>query len=61
MAEKTFKGQPILSGELEGPAMVSHIGFNTLSSYKAITLGGVILVILNFSFYKSAKQLLEME
>jgi predicted aconitase with swiveling domain len=40
MAKKTFKGRPILSGELEGPAMVSHIGLNTLSTYKAVMFGG---------------------
>ena len=41
MAKKTFKGRPILSGNLEGPAMVSHIGLNTLSTYKAVMFGGV--------------------
>jgi predicted aconitase with swiveling domain len=41
MAKKTFKGRPILSGDLEGPAMVSHIGLNTLSTYKAVMFGGV--------------------
>jgi len=40
MAKKTFKGRPILSGDLEGPAMVSHIGLNTLSTYKAVMFGG---------------------
>ena len=40
MAKKTFKGRPILSGELEGPAMVSHIGLNTLSTYKGVMFGG---------------------
>ncbi len=41
MAKKTFKGRPILSGNLEGPAMVSHIGLNTLSTYKTVMFGGV--------------------
>ena len=41
MAKKTFKGRPILSGDLEGPAMVSHIGLNTLSTYKTVMFGGV--------------------
>jgi predicted aconitase with swiveling domain len=41
MAKKTFKGRPILPGDLEGPAMVSRIGFNTLSTYKACMFGGV--------------------
>ena len=41
MAKKTFKGRPILSGDLEGPAMVSQIGLNTLSTYKAVMFGGV--------------------
>ncbi len=41
MAKKTFKGRPILSGKLEGPAMVSHIGLNTLSTYKTVMFGGV--------------------
>ena len=40
MAKKTFKGRPILSGDLEGPAMVSHIGLNTLSTYKTVMFGG---------------------
>ena len=41
MAKKTFKGRAILSGDLEGPAMVSHIGLNTLSTYKTVMFGGV--------------------
>jgi predicted aconitase with swiveling domain len=40
MATKTFKGRPILSGNLEGSAMVSHIGFNTFTSYKSVMIGG---------------------
>ena len=41
MAKKTFHGRPILSGKLEGPATVSRIGLNTLSTYKACMFGGV--------------------
>ncbi len=41
MAKKTFKGRPILSGNLEGSATVSRIGLNTLSTYKANMFGGV--------------------
>ena len=31
---KTFKGRPILSGNTQGEALVSHGGFNTLASYQ---------------------------
>ena len=41
MAKKTFHGRPILSGKIEGPATVSRIGLNTLSTYKSIIMGGV--------------------
>ena len=41
MAKKTFHGRPILSGKIEGSATVSHIGLNTLSTYKANIMGGV--------------------
>ncbi len=41
MAKKTFKGRPILPGNIEGLATVSHIGLNTLSTYKANVIGGV--------------------
>ena len=41
MAKKTFKGRPILPGTVDGQATVSHIGFNTLSTYKANVIGGV--------------------
>ncbi len=41
MAKKTFKGRPILPGSIDGAATVSHIGFNTLSTYKANVIGGV--------------------
>lgn len=40
MAKQTYHGRPILSGKLEGPAMVSRIGLNTLSTYKAVMFGG---------------------
>ena len=34
MAETTvFKGRPALAGDVEGPAEVSHVGFNTAASY----------------------------
>ncbi|PHS35880.1 MAG: hypothetical protein COB07_12865 [Sulfurovum sp.] len=38
---KTFHGRALLPGKVEGSAMVSHIGFNTLSTYKANIMGGV--------------------
>ena len=41
MAKKTFHGRPILPGSIQGSATVSHIGFNTLSTYKANMIGGV--------------------
>ena len=41
MAKQTFHGRPILSGKIEGSAMVSRIGLNTLSTYKANIMGGV--------------------
>jgi len=41
MAKKTFKGRPILPGELQGPATVSRIGFNTYTSYKLNMAGGM--------------------
>ncbi|MEL4455756.1 aconitase X swivel domain-containing protein [Lutimonas vermicola] len=41
MAKRTFKGRPILPGKIEGLATVSHIGLNTLSTYKANVIGGV--------------------
>jgi hypothetical protein len=30
---KTFKGRVILGGNLEGEALVTHQGFNTLAAY----------------------------
>ncbi len=41
MAKKTFHGRPILPGKVGGSATVSHIGFNTLSTYKANVMSGV--------------------
>ena len=41
MAKKTFHGRPILPGKVDGSATVSHIGFNTLSTYKANVMSGV--------------------
>jgi len=31
--EKSFKGRPILPAEIEGEAIVTHTGFNTLACY----------------------------
>ncbi len=41
MAKKTFHGRPLLPGSVQGSATVSHIGLNTLSTYKANVIGGV--------------------
>ena len=41
MAKKTFKGRPVLSGNLKGAATVSRIGFNTYTSYKLNMVGGM--------------------
>ena len=41
MAKKTFKGRPVLPGNLEGAATVSRIGFNTYTSYKLNMVGGM--------------------
>jgi predicted aconitase with swiveling domain len=30
---KSFKGRPILPGDLEGEALVTHVGFNTYASF----------------------------
>lgn len=40
MTKKIFKGRPLLAGDLEGPALVSHAGFNTMSTYKRTMMGG---------------------
>ena len=34
MAEKTFKGRPVVAGTVSAQALVSHGGFNTLASYQ---------------------------
>jgi predicted aconitase with swiveling domain len=41
MVKKTFKGRPVLPGNLEGAATVSRIGFNTYTSYKLNMVGGM--------------------
>ena len=41
MAKKTFKGRPLLPGDLEGKALVSHQAFNTSGSYLENMFGGV--------------------
>jgi len=41
MAKQTFHGRPILPGNIDGSATVSHIGLNTLSTYKSVMFGGV--------------------
>lgn len=41
MSKKTFKGRAILTGEIEGEAMVSHIGFNTIASYGSSVSGAM--------------------
>jgi len=41
MAKKTFKGRPLLSGELEGKALVSKQPFNTTASYFDNMFAGV--------------------
>ena len=41
MPKKTYKGRPLIPGEVDGSAMVSRIGFNTYTSYKLNMVGGV--------------------
>ena len=41
MAKKTFQGRPLLPGDLEGEALVSHQPFNTSGSYFDNMFGGV--------------------
>ena len=41
MAQQTFKGRPLLAGELEGTATVSHQPFNTTASYFDNMFAGV--------------------
>lgn len=40
MAKKTFKGRPLLPGQLEGKALVSRQAFNTSGSYLDHMFGG---------------------
>jgi predicted aconitase with swiveling domain len=37
---KKFKGRPLLPGKTQGPAMVSHVGFNTAASYVELVTKG---------------------
>ncbi len=41
MAKQTFKGRPLLPGDLEGEATVSHQPFNTTASYFDNMFAGV--------------------
>jgi predicted aconitase with swiveling domain len=41
MAKKTYKGRPILAGDLTGKALVSREPFNTTASYLDNLFGGV--------------------
>ncbi len=41
MAKKTFHGRPLLPGDLEGKALVSHQPFNTTASYFDNMFAGV--------------------
>ncbi len=41
MAKQTFKGRPLLPGDLEGEALVSHQPFNTTGSYFDNMFAGV--------------------
>ena len=41
MAKKTFKGRPVLSGKLEGKALVSKQAFNLTGSYMQNMFGGI--------------------
>jgi len=36
MATREFKGRPILPGRLEGEAVVTSFGFNTLACFSAV-------------------------
>lgn len=40
MAKQTFKGRPLLPGNLEGEALVSRAAFNTSGSYLTNMFGG---------------------
>ncbi len=41
MAKQTFQGRPLLPGDLEGEALVSHQPFNTTGSYLENMFAGV--------------------
>jgi predicted aconitase with swiveling domain len=41
MAKRTFRGRPLLAGDLEGKALVSRQPFNTTASYFDNMFGGV--------------------
>jgi predicted aconitase with swiveling domain len=38
--KKTFKGGPVLAGEVEGKAAASKIGFNTCAAWDSVVTGG---------------------
>jgi predicted aconitase with swiveling domain len=38
--KKIFKGRPALTGDVEGSAEVSHIGFNTCAAYVDVLIAG---------------------
>lgn len=37
---RTFRGRPALPGNVDGPAMVSHVGFNTCATYVDVLISG---------------------
>ena len=38
--QRTFKGRPALTGDVEGSAEVSHVGFNTCAAYVDVLISG---------------------
>ncbi len=44
---KTFKGRPVVAGECEAEALVSHGGFNTLASFQGALQFGELPIIGN--------------
>ena len=43
--KKTFRGRPILAGEVEGEALVTYQGFNTLACfYKSMLTGAEVAI-----------------
>ena len=44
---KTFKGRPVIPGETEAEALVSHNGFNTLASFQGALQFGDLPIIGN--------------